>query len=74
MSALGADFPFRGGHAASVLLATPDDGLRSAGPDKGQGGKHLLVAPGQPAPKAQGYRIVQMKTNSFFAPHRWELL
>src|SRR5262249_12821390 len=45
----------------------PMTDLGQAGPDKGKGGKYLLVGPGQTAPKASGYRVVKVATNNFFA-------
>lgn len=37
--------------------------MGETGPDKGRGAKYLLVGPGQDAPKAEGYRVVQMPMN-----------
>jgi hypothetical protein len=45
----------------------PMTDLGQAGPDKGKGGKYLLVGPGQKAPAADGYRVVRVATNNFFA-------
>ncbi len=37
------------------------------GPDKGHGGRHLVVAPGQSAPAAEGYNVIQATgMNMFF--------
>ena len=36
------------------------------GPDKGQGGRHLVVPPARPAPVAEGYNIVQATGNNIF--------
>ena len=41
--------------------------LGQAGPDKGKGGKYLLIGPGQTAPKETGYWVVPVTTNNFFA-------
>ena len=41
--------------------------LGQAGPDKGKGGKYLLIGPGQGAPKRPGYWAVPVTTNNFFA-------
>src|SRR5215471_16350344 len=40
--------------------------LGQAGPDKGKGGKYLIVGPGQKAPKVKGYYIIQSSTNNVF--------
>ena len=58
------------GNTAGMVMdfwQRPMTDLGQAGPDKGRGGKYLLVGPGQTAPKANGYGIVPMKTNNFFA-------
>jgi hypothetical protein len=34
------------------------------GPDKGKGGKYLLLGPGQSEPKAEGYRVARSSTNN----------
>jgi hypothetical protein len=36
------------------------------GPDKGQGGKYLILGPGQEDPKAKGYIVIRSTTNSVF--------
>ncbi|WP_194790359.1 DUF1254 domain-containing protein [Pseudomonas sp. UFMG81] len=45
----------------------PMTDLGQAGPDQGKGGKYLLVGPGQKAPETSEYRVVQVRTNNFFA-------
>lgn len=46
-----------------------DQGL--SGPDKGEGGKYLILPPGQKAPKgAEGYRVFESPTNSIFPGFR----
>ena len=40
--------------------------LGQAGPDKGQGGKYLIVGPGQEPPKADGYYVIRSRTNNVF--------
>lgn len=38
-----------------------------SGPDKGEGGKYLILPPGQKAPKdAEGYRVFESPTNNVF--------
>jgi hypothetical protein len=44
----------------------PAADLGQAGPDQGRGGKYLVVGPGQEVPKADGYYVVQSKTNNVF--------
>lgn len=41
----------------------PMTDLGQTGPDKGQGGKYLIVPPGVERPKADGYIVVQSPTN-----------
>ena len=42
--------------------------LGQAGPDQGKGGKYLLLGPGQTPPTdAEGYVVVPVNTNNFFA-------
>jgi len=36
------------------------------GPDKGQGGKYLILGPGQEDPKAEGYIVIRSTTTSVF--------
>jgi len=36
------------------------------GPDKGQGGKYLILGPGQEDPKAEGYFVIRSTTTSVF--------
>ena len=38
----------------------------AVGPEKGQGGKFLIVGPGQEVPKANGYIVVKSSTNLVF--------
>jgi hypothetical protein len=46
----------------------PMTDLGQLGPDQGKGGKYLLVGPSQTAPAdADGYTVVPVKTNNFFA-------
>ena len=40
--------------------------LGQAGPDKGKGGKYLVVGPGQQVPKLDDHFVVQSKTNNVF--------
>src|SRR5262252_1778962 len=40
--------------------------LGQAGPDKGKGGKYLIVGPGQEAPKVDGYYVIRSSTNNVF--------
>lgn len=40
-----------------------------AGPDKGEGGKYLILPPGSPEIKADGYRIVRSPTFNIFEGH-----
>src|SRR5499427_6122435 len=40
--------------------------LGQAGPDRGQGGKYLIVGPGQEAPKVDGYYVIKSSTNNVF--------
>jgi hypothetical protein len=44
--------------------------MGETGPDKGKGAKYLLLAPGQKAPKAKGYTIIQSPTNNVFFAFR----
>ena len=44
----------------------PAADLGQAGPDKGQGGKYLVIGPGQTTPQVDGHFIVQCKTNNVF--------
>jgi len=42
-----------------------------SGPDKGEGGKYLVVPPGQKAPKdVEGYRVFESPTNNIFHAFR----
>lgn len=40
--------------------------LGQAGPDKGKGGKYLVIGPGQEPPKTDGYFIIRSRTNNLF--------
>ena len=40
--------------------------LGEAGPDKGKGGKYLIVGPGQKAPAVKGYFLIKSRTNNVF--------
>src|SRR5262252_3763446 len=40
--------------------------LGQAGPDKGAGGKYLLVGPGQQPPNVDGYFVIRSATNNVF--------
>ncbi len=40
----------------------PITDMGESGPDQGKGGKYLIVGPGQQAPKAEGYTVVQSPT------------
>lgn len=58
------------GNTAGMVMdfwQRPMTDIGQAGPDHGKGGKYLLVGPGQAVPQADGYRVVQVKTNNFFA-------
>ena len=60
------DYP-KGPTAGAVLdmWQRPITDLGLSGPDKGEGGKYLLVPPGQKAPKdAEGYRVIELPTNN----------
>jgi hypothetical protein len=49
----------------------PITDLGLTGPDKGEGGKYLVLAPGQEAPRDVGeYRVVQSPTNNLFHAFR----
>ena len=42
-----------------------------SGPDRGEGGKYLVIPPGQKAPKdVEGYRVVESPTNNLFHAFR----
>ncbi len=41
----------------------PVTDIGQTGPDKGAGGKYLIVGPGKEKPKADGYTVVQSPTN-----------
>src|SRR5262245_18976799 len=58
------------GNTAGMVMdfwQRPMTDLGQAGPDKGKGGKFVLVGPGQKAPDAPGYHVVKVTTNNFFA-------
>ena len=53
------------------LLAATDHRPGLTGPDKGEGGKYLVLAPGQEAPRdVSGYRVVQSPTNNIIHAFR----
>ena len=58
------------GNTAGMVMdfwQRPMTDLGQAGPDRGKGGKYLLIGPGQKAPPVEGYRVVRVATNNFFA-------
>jgi hypothetical protein len=60
------DYP-KGQTAGGILdfWQRPVTDMGLTGPDQGEGGKYLLIAPGQELPRdADGYRIVQSPTNN----------
>jgi len=60
------DYP-KGQTAGGILdfWQRPVTGLGLTGPDKGEGARYLVLAPGQEAPRdADGYRVVQSPMNS----------
>jgi hypothetical protein len=48
----------------------PVTDLGETGPDKGKGGKYLVVGPGQAVPQAKGYRVVHSPTFNVFVAFR----
>jgi hypothetical protein len=44
--------------------------MGETGPDRGEGGKYLLLGPGQKDPAVEGYRVVRSPTNSVFVAFR----
>jgi hypothetical protein len=54
------------GGALYDLWWRPLGNIGLAGPYQGKGGKFLLVGPGQEAPSAEGYEIVQSTTNTLW--------
>jgi hypothetical protein len=48
----------------------PLSDLGETGPDRGKGGKYLIVGPGQVAPKVTGYRVIQSPTVNIFVAFR----
>jgi hypothetical protein len=66
------DYP-KGQTAGGILdfWQRPITDLGLTGPDKGEGGKYLVLAPGQEAPRDVGeYRVVQSPTNNVFHAFR----
>jgi len=66
------DYP-KGQTAGGILdfWQRPITDLGLTGPDKGEGGKYLVLAPGQEAPPDVGeYRVVQSPTNNIFHAFR----
>ena len=62
------DYP-KGQTAGGILdfWQRPITDLGLTGPDKGEGGKYLVLAPGQEAPRdVDGYRVVRSPTNNLF--------
>ena len=60
------DYP-KGPTAGGILdmWQRPISDVGLSGPDKGEGGKYLVVPPGQKAPKdADGYRVIESPTNN----------
>jgi hypothetical protein len=57
-----------GAYAGMILdfWQRPAADVGQPGPDKGKGGKYLVVGPGQKAPEADGYFLTQAKTNNIF--------
>lgn len=60
--------PSAGGVLDFWQRPTTDTGL--AGPDKGAGGKYLILPPGAPDMKPAGYRVFRSPTNNIFVGHR----
>lgn len=65
------DYP-KGATAGGVgdFWQRPITDLGETGPDKGKGGKYLIVGPGQKAPKPSGFTIIQSPTNNIFFAFR----
>jgi hypothetical protein len=66
------DYP-QGPTAGGILdmWQRPTTDLGLSGPDKGEGGKYLVVPPGQKAPKdVEGYRVFESPTNNIFHAFR----
>jgi len=66
------DYP-KGPTAGGLLdmWQRPITDMGLSGPDKGEGGKYLVIAPGQKAPKdVEGYRVVESPTNNVFHAFR----
>jgi hypothetical protein len=69
---LAIDYP-KGQTAGAILdfWQRPITDLGLTGPDKGEGGKYLVLAPGQEAPPdIEGYCVVQSPTNNLFHAFR----
>lgn len=66
------DYP-KGPTAGGILdmWQRPITDMGLSGPDQGEGGKYLIVPPGQKAPQdAQGYRVFESPTNNVFPGFR----
>ncbi len=66
------DYP-KGPTAGGILdmWQRPITDMGLSGPDKGEGGKYLIVPPGQKAPQdAQGFRVFESPTNNVFPGFR----
>ena len=66
------DYP-KGQTAGGILdfWQRPITDLGLNGPDRGEGGRYLVIAPGQDAPQdVEGYRVVQSPTNNLFHAFR----
>ncbi|URK89290.1 DUF1254 domain-containing protein (plasmid) [Rhizobium sp. RCAM05350] len=61
------DYP-KGATAGGVgdFWQRPLTDMGETGPDKGEGGKYLVVGPGQTAPDAKDYTVIQSPTNNVF--------
>ena len=62
------DYP-KGPTAGGILdmWQRPITDMGLSGPDKGEGGKYLVVPPGQKAPTSvEGYRVIESPTNNIF--------
>jgi len=60
--------PSAGGVLDFWQRPTTDTGF--AGPDKGEGGKYLILPPGSPDIQADGYRVFRSPTFNIFVGHR----
>lgn len=65
------DYP-KGATAGGVgdFWQRPLTDLGETGPDKGEGGKYLIVGPGQTAPDTNDYTVIQSPTNNVFFAFR----